>query len=612
MILYICTAVAVTIVFYKSPLRNHFGNYTYDQLLQFNPNRDATQTVILIDVDRNIKPPPLEDLHFATLAKYRLVASTLKQARPTSVAYLFLPSIFEFTRIAAYDLNDLIHPTALTRFGVMGFDFATPSQKKLPPPLAEFTDDLFGMETFRQRRQQTVRTVPNWAFRGNDRRRLIAAQIHLDYIKLSSNPSAPNYAPQMPWEPSLINYFNKGHYRRLSVEDLINDPSFSHKLEGAIILVGSSLYRERPIHHDQIYLNTPWQVEGDDPSKGVSLIELIATHVENLVSHKEFYSLKHDKIWTTLELIIISLLTLLLWRRSLTVALIGTLSIIVTTFFLHGLLLSNAQIYLPLSDSFWFLGIFTAGAALWRVRNESRKRGIVHAKSLAFSDINRMQGRFLDQFATLIQSLNRKIQQTIKRHSNDMPSEYQPNISRLLLASEELDDFVHNIDQFSRITESRIQVHRKKFNLHEAISRILLQFDLQASTKNIKLEMVAISNHLHINTDPTLFEAVFHNLLSNAIKFAPKESKIFISMVENTHFIEIGVQDQGKGIDPKFHDRIFERFYRVSDKTDLGTKGTGIGLYLSRYFCELMKCKIRVESTLGKGASFYVAFKKHR
>jgi signal transduction histidine kinase len=611
-ILYICTAVAVTIVFYTSPLRKHFGNYTYDQLMKFNPNQNTPQTVILIDVDKNLKQPPSADLHFTTLEKYRIVANTLKETTPTVVAYLFLPSIFEFTRLAAHDLTGLNHPNALTRFGVMGFDFATPSQKKLPPPIARFTDALFGMETFRQRRQQTVRAVPNWAFRGNDRRRLIASQIHLDFIKLSSNSKPVNHTAQIAWEPSSINYFNNGNYHRHSLEDLIRDPVFSHKLDGAIILVGSSLYRERPIRHDQIYLNTPWQVEGEDPSKGVSVIELIATHIDNLISHTEIYPLSYEKIWSTLEFMIISLLTLLLWRRSLTIALIGTLTIIATTFLAHGLLLSHAQIYFPLSDSFWFLGIFTAGAALWRVRNESRKRGIAHAKNLAFSDLNRMQGRFLDQFATLIQSLNHKIQQTIKRHSTEMAPEIQPNITRLLLASEELDDFVHNIDQFSRITESRIRVNRQKFNLQEAINRIILQFDLQAFTKNIELQLITKSDRLDINTDSTLFEAVIHNLLSNAIKFAPDGSKIFISVIESDHYIEIGVRDQGKGIDPKFHERIFERFYRVSDKTDLGTKGTGIGLYLSRYFCELMKCKIRVESTLGKGASFYVAFKKHR
>lgn len=98
---------------------------------------------------------------------------------------------------------------------------------------------------------------------------------------------------------------------------------------------------------------------------------------------------------------------------------------------------------------------------------------------------------------------------------------------------------------------------------------------------------------------------VVTNLLSNAIHYSKENSRIIIGAVQRDNFVEIFVQDFGKGIDPRYHQSIFDRYFRVP-----GTKvqGSGLGLAISKDFVEAHGGVIRVESEVGKGSRFSVSF----
>jgi len=98
---------------------------------------------------------------------------------------------------------------------------------------------------------------------------------------------------------------------------------------------------------------------------------------------------------------------------------------------------------------------------------------------------------------------------------------------------------------------------------------------------------------------------VVTNLLSNAIHYSPENSRIIIGAKQVGHNVEIFVRDFGKGIDPRYHDTIFERYFRVP-----GTKiqGSGLGLAISKDFVEAHGGNIRVDSEIGKGSCFTISF----
>lgn len=98
---------------------------------------------------------------------------------------------------------------------------------------------------------------------------------------------------------------------------------------------------------------------------------------------------------------------------------------------------------------------------------------------------------------------------------------------------------------------------------------------------------------------------VVTNLLSNAIHYSKENSRIIIGAQEDNKTIEIYVKDFGKGIDPRYHQSIFDRYFRVP-----GTKvqGSGLGLAISKDFVEAHGGTIKVDSEVGKGSRFAIIF----
>ena len=106
-----------------------------------------------------------------------------------------------------------------------------------------------------------------------------------------------------------------------------------------------------------------------------------------------------------------------------------------------------------------------------------------------------------------------------------------------------------------------------------------------------------------IYTERIKLEQVFVNLISNAVKYTMKEDgKIVINCKEFVDHYEFSVKDNGIGIDPEYHDRIFEIFQTLREKDE--KESTGIGLALIKRILDDQSCTIRVESTPGNGAEF--------
>lgn len=102
---------------------------------------------------------------------------------------------------------------------------------------------------------------------------------------------------------------------------------------------------------------------------------------------------------------------------------------------------------------------------------------------------------------------------------------------------------------------------------------------------------------------------VFLNLISNAIKYNDKkEGNIYIGFKEFADYYQFYVKDQGPGIDPKYHEKIFQMFQTLQSR-DL-IEGAGIGLALVKKIVENQEGEVWIESALGEGATFYFTWPK--
>ena len=140
----------------------------------------------------------------------------------------------------------------------------------------------------------------------------------------------------------------------------------------------------------------------------------------------------------------------------------------------------------------------------------------------------------------------------------------------------------------------------------ELIEYAIKANQVQADKFNINIEVDYPAEKIaKLYVDSEKIAWVLTNLLSNAIRYSSENGRVVIGVQQkDAHRIELYVQDFGRGIDPRYHESIFERYFRVP-----GTKiqGSGLGLSISRDFVEAHSGTLTVDSELGKGSRFIVA-----
>jgi two-component system, OmpR family, phosphate regulon sensor histidine kinase PhoR len=101
-------------------------------------------------------------------------------------------------------------------------------------------------------------------------------------------------------------------------------------------------------------------------------------------------------------------------------------------------------------------------------------------------------------------------------------------------------------------------------------------------------------------------EQVLINLMDNAVKFTPPNGSVTVFARSGAAGIVISVRDTGVGIEQKHLARVFERFYRVDKGRSRDMGGTGLGLSIVKHLATAMHGDVRVESSPGKGSTFFV------
>ncbi len=128
-----------------------------------------------------------------------------------------------------------------------------------------------------------------------------------------------------------------------------------------------------------------------------------------------------------------------------------------------------------------------------------------------------------------------------------------------------------------------------------------------------KVELVTSGNFAaEVFGDRSQLVSAFSNIVENAIKYSDEDQLVNIIGNVGADDMSIAVVDQGLGIAPKDHERIFERFYRVDRARSRSTGGTGLGLSIVRHVVDNHGGKIEVKSNEGEGATFTVVLPRQK
>jgi signal transduction histidine kinase len=137
------------------------------------------------------------------------------------------------------------------------------------------------------------------------------------------------------------------------------------------------------------------------------------------------------------------------------------------------------------------------------------------------------------------------------------------------------------------------------------VKDVISKLEYLARSKNIEIR-AELEPLFSIKIDVDLMRQVFQNLIENGIKYSPEGTSILVTSEERDGLIVVQVADQGPGIPEDELPHIFMKFYRSRNAKGSSIKGSGLGLYLAKYFVELHKGRVLVDSTLGQGTTFTV------
>ena len=186
--------------------------------------------------------------------------------------------------------------------------------------------------------------------------------------------------------------------------------------------------------------------------------------------------------------------------------------------------------------------------------------------------------------------------------SGTIPEESQHHLELMQSRVERMDGLIKGLLEYSRVGRTN----------HSATSvavEDLIVSVIDSLSPPSGIEIALAPNMPVLTTDAISLEQVFSNLIGNAVKYHHRDrGKIAISVKELDKFYEFAIADDGPGIEPEHHERIFRIFQTLQARDTF--ESTGIGLSIVKKILEERGNSIRVESQLGRGATFYFTWDK--
>ncbi len=193
-----------------------------------------------------------------------------------------------------------------------------------------------------------------------------------------------------------------------------------------------------------------------------------------------------------------------------------------------------------------------------------------------------------------------------RRMAKQGDTQAQHYLSRMDAQLNKLTRLISDLLDISRMQSGKLELRAELFDLDNLIEETVE--NVQAATTTHRL-LIEGNTGARIFGDQERLAQVYINLLTNAIKYSPQADTVRVCLLRDDEAQQaiVGVQDFGIGIDKSHHERIFERFYQVTNAEEKTYPGLGIGLYISSEIVARHQGRMWVESSKGKGSTFYVA-----
>ncbi len=397
---------------------------------------------------------------------------------------------------------------------------------------------------------------------------------------------------------AYIDYHPTGTYRSLSFSDVMAGKVGQGQVSNKIVIVGRDTEGS-----NKDYVQTPYSRE----PMAMTLLELHANMFDTAIQNRAVMPMPG---W--LNFLVTYLISVLIVYVVLAVKpvyglgiLVGTLALFVILslglFTIFNISVGMAHPLLAAFICYYFL-------IPYRLIVENRRSWEYYQRNKILSQVEELKSNFLSMMSHDIKTPLARIQgmvDVIRRDTTPLADQQRRALDSINQSANDLTHFISSLLDVGRVESQGINLHKSSKDINSLLAEVVEKHDYLAREKNIQI-VTEFEPMFSIKLDVELMKQVFSNLLENAIKYSKSDGKILVTTEESQGKIIVQISDQGYGIAEDELPNIFMKFYRSKEAKTSKIKGTGVGLYLARYFVELHNGKIEVESTLEKGSTFTV------
>ena len=188
-----------------------------------------------------------------------------------------------------------------------------------------------------------------------------------------------------------------------------------------------------------------------------------------------------------------------------------------------------------------------------------------------------------------------------------LPREEKDFVDKAFIASSQLASLVENLLSVSRIERGAMKLQIEVADWSSIVKDSVNNFEPLAKEKKIKLTCELPKNLPKVAVDQFRISEVLSNLIANALAYTKAGGSVVVMVETKEKELITHVKDTGQGIPESALPRLFTKFFRVSGVLEQGSKGTGLGLYISKAIVDMHKGRIWVESREGVGSTFSFA-----
>ena len=601
------TLIFVTILF-QYPLAS-FESILYDLRVRWDFAIKPTPEIVIVTLDEE-SDDYLGDAYPYTYATHSRFLEKLLKSNPKIIDYFVkMPEVLEDDEVYFSNFKD-----KLKSFQAGGgkINFATEIDElkgeQLPPlALREFNynlaqlnvdnfvfskDDVVRRAIFNVSGEESLHLATANQYRVNIQKNVLNVP---DVIGAYYNDEADANLVLFRYPGSPV--YSEFKYKTIPFHRVLVGNYSTEIFKNKIILIGPNYISQS----DNFYL-TPFNLEEYKSPKLVVHASIIDSFIQNKTIKMLPRSLSNFMAFIV-AIVLSILISKLKPKDGLIITLLVLTSIIIISyllFILLGLWLYTAHLVVTVFVVYYIWIPF-------RAIGEYQRRYAIQEETKLLKQVEKLKQNFLSLMSHDLKTPVAKIagvaDNLYTQNSNN------PDIrekSQLIIDStKDLNKFISSILDLTKIESTNFGLNKTSKDINSLIENVIKDLNFSANQKKVQIKK-QLAPLYPIEIDITLMTRVISNLVENAIKYSGPDTIVAVNTWDDEKWVYIEIKDNGAGIPSEELSNIFEKFYRIKNDANHSIKGTGLGLYLVKYFVELHGGVISVDSIAGIETKFLV------